>query len=141
MDNLLALSRLYCFGPLILAVVGLILCFVYAQKDIKVEKGTPIILVLGIGYTLWVGSPYIADCVTQKTQTINGQVIEVKTSTHKLSRTVYSYTLQGADGEAVVVYVAESHLDELKMEDGVDYEVTYFNNSKSVKTVERTTNS
>lgn len=47
MDNLLALSRLYCFGPLILAVVGLILCFVYAKKDIKVEKGTPIILFWG----------------------------------------------------------------------------------------------
>lgn len=141
MDNLLAVSWLRCFGSLSLGIVGLILYFIYSKKGIKVEKSHLILLAFAMVYTLWAGSPYIADCIIQETQTISGQVIKVNTSTRKLSRTVYSYTLQGADGEAVVVYVAESHLDELKMEDGVDYEVTYFNNSKSVKTVERTTNS
>lgn len=63
------------------------------------QVSLPIILLVLMVYYLYVGIPYIKDCIIKGTQTVKGQIVDESALTYKLSRTVYSYTLQDQNGK------------------------------------------
>ena len=135
MSNLTELAWTYSFDMMALGASGLIAYLIYCLKKKTIDKVKLLVLILLISYFTYVGMPYIQDYIDQETNTLYGIVLEEKASTYKLSRTVYSYTLQAENGEQVVVFVDEQFRDTFGMKTGRQYTISYFTHSNAVSNV------
>ena len=155
MDNLLALGRRYSFIGLAIGFIVLIMyCLEYrkavreyrkparkkseaARKKKELTRAKQFLIGIGIImlYFLWTGAPYIADCIERNTQTVRGEVIEMRIARVGKRGRVYVYTLKAPDETEIEVKVAGNHTEGREMEEGESYEVSYFSHSRAVDTV------
>ena len=136
MDNLLTLAwipfRVVLFG-IIGFVCYLVLRVVLRKKDTNPDrKKLAIILALLIVCRFCTGIPYVFDYIAQETQKIEGEVVEVNSSTYKGSRTVYAYTVQIDNGDQIVLYAPETYQAKAQIDVGLVYEMIYYSHSKTV---------